>query len=102
MVGGGVDFSFQTCSPELEFRQTQGGLHTWCRRVAGSVACSAGIKPAELLFDRSVTRVRGPGQQDGADVSSAAPLSDASAGKMPAAHLGSEKYECGFYTSLRT
>src|SRR5436190_10127459 len=60
VVGGGVDFSFQTCSPELEFRQTQGGLHTWCRRVAGSVACSAGIKPAELLFDLSAGKPAAP------------------------------------------
>src|SRR5437899_1568132 len=45
-----VSASVQTGSPAKELRR---GLHTWCRHLAGCVACSAGIGPAELFFNLS-------------------------------------------------
>jgi len=52
-----VHFSFQTCSPLEELWRGQGGLHTWCRRRAGTVACSAGVLPAELFFNFSAGKM---------------------------------------------
>ena len=43
--------SFHTCSPAMKHRR-QDFLRKWCRRLAGYVACSAGVgTPAELFFD---------------------------------------------------
>jgi len=42
--------SFHTCSPVMKLRR-QDFLRKWCRRLAGYVACSAGVgTPAELFF----------------------------------------------------
>jgi hypothetical protein len=61
----------------MELRREQGGLHTWCRHLAGEVACSAGQVPAELFFDLSP-------------------------GKLPAALWGSPKRELSFFTAFGT